>query len=156
MTAFDTPAWREERNRKLLDWVGDPAAVAFFLTVADASEFFDDVVDQDKPLEAGHTERVLFALLTQLPMNPFFDKFKHQLCPIMHTGINAWLDATAMERTWDDTKRHRAYVLRDWNLELLMYVVYLTRGRDYMRSVSLEIRNFFLHETLDEYMEKLK
>lgn len=155
MSAFDSPEWRKTRNEKLMEWVADPAAIAFFLTVADASELFDDIVDQDKPLESGHVERVLFALLTSLPMNPFFDKFKHQLCPIMHTGINAWLDATEMEKS-AGTPRHRAYVLRDWNLELLMYVVYLTRGRDYMRTVSLEIRNFFLHETLDEYMEKLR
>lgn len=153
MMEFDSPAWRIKRNEKLAEWISDPAAISFFLSVADASEFFDDVVDQDKPLEKGHAERVLFNLLTVLPLNPFFDRFKVQLCPIMHTGINAWLDATAMEKDYD--LQERAYVLRDWNLELLMHVVYLVRGREYMRSVSLEIRKFFLHETLEEYREKL-
>jgi hypothetical protein len=156
MMTFDSAEWRNVRNQKLMGWVQDPFAVDFFLMVGDASEFFDDVVDADKPLEHGHPERVLFALLTQLPLNPFFDKYRAQLCAVMHTGINAWLDATELEKSADKTPRHRAYVLRDWNLELLMYIVYLTRGRDYMRSVSIEIRNFFLHETLDEYMEKLK
>lgn len=154
MTAFDSPEWRLQRNEKLAAWVQDPAAVSFFLTVADASELFDDVVDNDKPIEAGHVERVAFNLLAVLPLNPFFDRFKGQLCPIMHTGINAWLDATAMEKDYD--LQERSYVLRDWNLELLMHVVYLTRGRDYMRSVSVDIRKFFLHETLEEYREKLK
>ena len=112
------------------------------------------MVDNDRPIEAGHVERVAFNLLTVLPLNPFFDRFKGQLCPIMHTGINAWLDATAMEKDYD--LQERSYVLRDWNLELLMHVVYLARGRDYMRSVSLEIRKFFLHETLEEYREKLE
>lgn len=153
MMEFDSPAWQIKRNEKLAEWIGDPAAISFFLSVADASEFFDDVVDQDKPLDKGHAERVLFNLLTVLPMNPFFDRFKIQLCPIMHTGINAWLDATAMEKDYD--LQERSYVLRDWNLELLMHVVYLVRGREYMRSVSLEIRKFFLHETLEEYREKL-
>jgi hypothetical protein len=153
MTAFDSPEWRFQRNEKLATWVQDPAAISFMLAVADASELFDDVVDNDKPIEAGHVERVAFSLLAQLPLNPFFDRFKTQLCPIMHTGINAWLDATAMEKDYD--LQERSYVLRDWNLELLLHVVYLTRGRDYMRSVSLDIRKFFLHETLDEYREKL-
>lgn len=153
MMEFDSPTWRIKRNEKLAEWISDPAAISFFLSVADASEFFDDVVDQDKPLEPGHAERVLFNLLTVLPLNPFFDRFKVQLCPIMHTGINAWLDATAMEKDYD--LQERSYVLRDWNLELLMHVVYLVRGREYMRSVSLEIRKFFLHETLEEYREKL-
>lgn len=155
MSEYDGPEWRLKRNEKLATWVQDPAAISFFLTVADASELFDDVVDNDKPIEAGHVERVAFSLLTALPLNPFFDRFKGQLCPIMHTGINAWLDATAMEKGSEHEKTH-AYVLRDWYMELLMYVIYLTRGRDYMRSVSVEIRAFFMAETLEEYKEKLK
>lgn len=155
MTEYDGPAWRLQRNEKLTTWVQDPAAISFFLTVADASELFDDVVDNDKPIEAGHVERVAFSLLTQLPLNPFFDRFKGQLCPIMHTGINAWLDATAMEKGSDHEKNH-AYVLRDWYMELLMYVIHITRGREYMRSISAEVRAFFMAETLEAYKEKLK
>jgi hypothetical protein len=60
-----------------------------------------------------------------------------------------------MEKGSDHEKTH-AYVLRDWYMELLMYVIYLTRGREYMRSVSTEVRAFFMAETLEEYKEKLR
>lgn len=155
MIEYDSIQWRELRDYKLRVWVADHNAISYVGAVSDAAELFDDVVDADKPLEEGHVERVLFSLLTQLPLNPFFDAYKHQLCPIMFTGVNAWLDSTKMEKGSDHEKTH-AYVLRDWYMELLMYVIYLTRGREYMRSVSTEVRAFFMAETLEEYKEKLK
>jgi len=62
---------------------------------------------------------------------------------------------TALENGSDNDKVF-AYVLRDWYMEFVAYVVYLTRGRDYMRDTSMEIRQFFTHhETLEEYKEKM-
>jgi hypothetical protein len=41
-------------------------------------------------------------------------------------------------------------------MEFVSFVIYLARGRDYMRQVSMEVRHFFTHhETLEEYREKL-
>jgi hypothetical protein len=41
-------------------------------------------------------------------------------------------------------------------MELVAFVVYLTRGRDALRECSMEIRAFFTHhETLEEYLEGL-
>lgn len=156
MSEFDSEEWRRERDAKLVEWIKDPHAIAFFLTIADAGEFFDDVVDQDKPLEKGHAQRVLFALTVDLPFNPFFERHKAQLAPIMHTGINAWLDANELEKGSDNDKAF-AYVLRDWYCELITYIIFLTRGREYMRSVSLEVRRYFTHhESLEEYRGKME
>jgi hypothetical protein len=74
---------------------------------------------------------------------------------LLVAGINAWHDATELEKGSDNDKA-MAYVLRDWYVELTMFVVYLTRGQDTMRTLSLEIRRFFSqHESLHDYMEKL-
>jgi hypothetical protein len=152
---FDTPEWQAVRNRKLTEWVGDPNAVRFIVDFADTCELFDDLIDKDKPISDAHVVRVLFNVLTEIPLNPFFDSFKAQLVPIIITGINAWLDSNVLERGSDNDKVF-AYVLRDWYMEFISYVVYLTRGREYMRSVSLDIRSFFTHhETLDQYREKM-
>lgn len=152
---FDTPEWRAERDAKLAAWVGDARAVQFIVDFADACELFDDLIDRDREIEADHVTRVLFNLLTELPLNPFFDKWKGQLIPLIITGINAWLDANALENG-DANDKVFAYVLRDWYMEFVSFVIYLTRGRDAMRAVSLEVRRFFTHhETLDQYREKL-
>ena len=152
---FDTPAWRVLRNEKLLEWVKEPHAVDFLLQFGDAAELFDDLIDRDKQIEDAHIIRVLFSTWTELPVNPFFEKFKHQLIPVMVTGINAWLDANILEKGSKNDQVF-AYVLRDWYAELVALVIYLVRGRDYMRQVSVEVRRFFTHhETLEQYREKL-
>jgi len=152
---FDSEEWRAARNQKLVEWVQDPNAVKFVLDFSDACELFDDLIDRDKELEDGHVIRVLFNLFTEMPVNPFFDRWKAQLIPVIVTGINAWLDANELEKG-DDDQQVFAYVLRDWYMELLAFVIYLTRGRDCMRSVSMDVRHFFTHhETLEQYREKL-
>lgn len=153
---YDTDEWRELRDQKLREWVGDPNALAFILDFSDACELFDDVVDKDKDIPESHAVRVLFNLLTELPLNPWWDAHKGALIPVIITGINAWLDANEMEKGTPEQQVF-SFVLRDWYCELIGLVIYLTRGRDYMRQVSMEIRHFFTHhETLDEYRRALK
>jgi len=153
---YDTDAWRAERNAKLFEWVGDAHAVSFILTFADVCEVFDDLIDKDKPVTDEDLVRTLFAVLVDMPMNPFFAQFRHQLVPVIITGINAWLDANKLE-SGSDSDKVFAYVLRDWYAELVSFVVYLTRGRAYLRSVSMDVRAFFTHhETLEQYREGLK
>lgn len=152
---FDTVDWQQLRNSKLAEWVVDPAAIQFILDFGDTCELFDDIIDKDKEIKDAHVVRVLFAVLTEMPLNPFFDRYKHQLIPIIITGINAWLDANDLEQGSDNDLVF-AYVLRDWYMEFVSYVIYLVRGRDYMRAVSLDVRHFFTHhETLDEYRDKM-
>lgn len=151
---FDTPEWQSIRNEKLSEWVGDRDAIEFLLIAFNAAEFFDDVVDGDKDVRA-QAPSVLLSMIADLPLNPFFDKYKHSLIPLLIAGSNAWQDANVLEQGSDNDKA-MAYVLRDWYMELLAFVVYLTRGNEYLRKTSLEMRRFFSqHETLAQYMRKL-
>lgn len=153
---FDTAGWRDRRDAKLMEWVGDAYAIEFLLHISRAAEFFDDLIDRDKPYTDGDAITVLFNLTVDLPQNPFFDRFKSDLVPIMSTALNAWVDSIHMERSGEDTGRNIAYVLRFWCIELVMAVVGILRGREYLQSVSMDIRKFFtFYETLEEYKEKL-
>jgi hypothetical protein len=152
---FDSPLWRSDRNRRLTLWLEDEHAVRFVLDVGQVAEVWDDLIDKDKDVDARDINHVFFTLLTQLPLNPFFDRYKFQLTPLMITGINTWHDANTLE-TGSDNDKAMAYVLRDWYIELVMFVVYLLHGYKKMREVSMEIRRFFSqHESLQDYMEKL-
>lgn len=153
---FDTQAWRELRNRKLREWVGNDDAVQFILAFAEVCEVWDDLIDKDKPIDDDRINSVFWTLLAEMPLNPFFDRFKANLIPILSTGINAWLDANELEKRGTENDLVFAYVLRDWYMEFVSFVIMLTRGRAYMREVSMEVRRFFTHqETLDEYRRKL-
>lgn len=153
---FDTPAWRSLRNKKLAEWIGNDAAVDFIQDFAHVCEVWDDLIDRDRELTDNEIHAAFWVLVTELPLNPFFDQFKRQLIPLLVTGINAWMDANEMERSPLRNDRVFAYVLRDWYMEFVSYVIYLARGREYLREVSLDVRAFFTnHETLDDYLEKL-
>lgn len=153
--AFDSDEWRELRNHKLVEWIGDPNAIAFLNQFGDFCEVIDDLWDGDKEVTKADLTRILFVALTEMPLNPFFDRFKGQLIPVMVTGINAWLDANELEQG-DDNDKVFAYVLRDWYAELIAFVIYLARGREYMRHVSMDVRSFFTHqETLEQYKADL-
>lgn len=152
---FDTVEWQRARDAKLQEWLQDPWAIQFIVQFGDICELFDDLIDKDKPIRDEHVQRVLWACLTELPLNPWFDKWKTQLIPVIVTGINAWLDANELEQGSADEQVF-SYVLRDWYMELLAYCIYICRGKNYLRSVSMEIRRFFTkHETLDDYRRKL-
>lgn len=152
---YGSTEWLALRNDMLKIWIQDTNAVNFIKIIGDAAELWDDLIDQDKPILKSDVNNVFVALTTVLPLNPFFDAYKAQLIPLMITGINTWQDATTLEKGSDNDKAI-AYVLRDWYVELVMYVVYLTRGYDVMRDISASARKFFgQHETLQDYMEKL-
>lgn len=157
MTAFeyDSTEWRALRNSLLHLWVNDIHAVNFLLTIGNVAEVWDDLIDGDKEVTPDALNRTFMSVLTQLPLNPFFDKHKFQLVPLMVTGINTWQDSDLLAKG-NETDKAMAYVLRDWYVELVMFVVYLLHGYDAMRKVSMEARKFFSqHESLQDYMEKL-
>lgn len=154
--AFESPEWCEVRSALLRKYIPDPYAIGFVLDIGEIAEVWDDLVDKDKPVSDDRLNNAFTVMLTELPLNPFFDRYKTQLTPLMVAGINAWQDANALERGSDNDKA-MAYVLRDWYVELVMFVIYLTAGRHTMRAASLELRKFFSsHETMQDYVEKLK
>jgi hypothetical protein len=151
---FDTRPWRAGRNIRLMGWIGDVSAVEYLLMIGESSEFFDDLIDKDKPLSDDQIIRMMFTLLLDLQTNSFFQRHKTELLPLMSISMNAWLDANTLERQ-EGNGANRAYVLRDLTIEIAIHVIGMVRGRAYMREVSASVREFFLHETLEEYKGKL-
>ena len=153
---FDTPAWRAQRDAALLEWIGDQHAVDWVVGFADACELFDDVIDKDKDIDPRHTYRVLDFVFVDQIRNPFYRRYCDDLATMVEVGIQAWHDANLYEQGGDAHEEVFAYVLRDWYMELLSLVIRITRGRDYLRAHSVEIRRFFTgHESLDDYRRKL-
>ena len=157
---FDTPEWRQVRDHKLREWVQDENALAWFLDFCHVCEVFDDMADQDKPISKADIATALFASLVEMPTNPFFTNHRQVLAGVIITGINAWLDANeigedrVLSRSPKFVEREdtiKAYCLRDFYMELLSLVIYLTAGPDHMRKISLEVRRFFQKESFVEY-----
>jgi len=152
---FDSLAWRRMRDAKMREWIPDEWALKFVLDYSDAVELWDDLIDGDKEVDQQQVMRVFTNLLTTMPLNPFFNQHKTVFIPLIQASINAWFDSLNLEKGSDNDKA-MAYMLRWYSHEAFIYTIFLTRGYEYMRSVSLEVRRFFTgHESLDEYRRKL-
>ena len=153
---YDSAAWQEVRNQKLREWVQDPYAVDVVLDLSELAEIWDDIVDGDNPVDKDRVGRLFYRLIAELPFNPFFVQHKTQITPVFVTAMNAWQDANKMELGSDDDDKVRAFTLRFWCVEIIIYVIHLTRGYEVMRSLSADVRKFFTgHESLNEYLEAL-
>lgn len=152
----DSEAWREIRNHKLIEWIGDTNAVSFLLDVFNVGEIWDDLIDGDKPVSHHDISVAFTTALIRLPANPFYQAYQKQLSGCMTSGIHAWLDANEYEKHGTDNDKAYSYVLRVWYMELITLVCELLHGFDYTRAISMDVRRFFTHETLDEYKEKLR
>lgn len=152
---FDSNSWRRVRDQKMREWIQDEWAIKFVLDYSDAVELWDDLIDQDKPIDQQQVMRVFTNLLTVMPLNPFFNQHKSIFIPLINASINAWFDSLTLEKGSDNDKA-MAYMLRWYSHEAFIYTILLTRGYDYMRSVSLDVRRFFTgYESLEDYRRKL-
>lgn len=153
---WDSQSWREARNIQLMEWVGDEHAVRFFLDLSHFVEIYDDLVDQDKPVSAADINSALFSVLCYMPSNPFFLQHRLTLTPLIFTSINAWADANEFQNGTVSEKA-LAYGLKGGGVEVLLSIISITRGVEYMRSVSAEVRRIIMaHETFEEYLEEVK
>ena len=149
---FDTEAWREERNEKLLDWMaGDHHAVQFVLDLSMLVETWDDLVDKDKPLGEQDIHDAFVAALINFPLNPFYRRHQDALLPLITVAINAWFDSLEMERGDTPHERMWAFFLKDLGLEVFLFCAMLAGGYRHMRAVSMDMRRFFNHETYETW-----
>ena len=152
----DSVAWRAERNAKMSEWVRDGQALRWLLDYYDLCEVIDDLADNDKCFTTQRIERIVFTTLIDYAANPFWIQHHQVLVPVVHAGINAWLDANLLERQEDDDALHLSFVLRDNYMAVTQTVIELVSGRQVMRELSLEITKFFSAcETFPEYRDKL-
>jgi len=151
----DSDEWRKSRDEQLLEWVQDPHAVAYILDLGEVIEVWDDLIDQDKPTTPDRINNTFYILAVKLPQNPFYVAYHRALIPYLEAGYNSWLDSVELEKG-DTQDKMFAYVLRFCLIEWILAVVSITRGRDKMRELSLEIRRFFtMYEQFEQYVEDL-
>lgn len=135
--------WKNVRDVRLRTWLlGDDDALNFLVTISNITEVWDDLIDGDKPVTAGQVNGAFFDALVNLSNNPFYVKYRERLTPIIIQSINSWLDANDLEKGGSN-QRALAYTLRNMDIQLLQFIVYLVGGFEHMRSVSREIWDFF-------------
>ena len=134
---FDSPAWREERNAKFLEWFGgSQSAVDFMVAVSSLCELWDDLDDKDKAIPQADSDAAMWNALVTLPTNEFFNAHKSFFMPLIIAGINAYKDSREMEKG-DSNDRAYALTLRLLGLQLPAMIVTVLRGPEAAREMSV-------------------
>lgn len=123
---------------------GNVAAEQYLRLIALAARMIDDLEDADRG--AVDVGRLAHLLLVELPRNPFFCAHASCLVGLHDMALNAWQDATEIERT-QTTPASRVWA--DLINEVAVVVAGLTGGYDYRRQVSIRIREA-LYSTIGE------
>lgn len=149
----DSEEWRVERDKLLIEALQDQDALAFVRLVGEIGEQWDDVVDGDMTATPQTLCRLMWMAIVDLQTNPFYERYRGALLPVMMVGMNAWQDSLDLE-AGDRQERALAYCLRDLYLEVISMSIFVLHGYDAMRKYSARIRQFLKnsHETIDEYL----
>ncbi len=154
---WDSPEWRQVRDKSLFRWLReDSAAVDCVVCLSTISEFWDDLIDKDHTLTEQEIHRGLLAAMIGLQENPFWNRWHHKIMPVVIVGTNAWLDANELEPSQSDTERMLAYYLRNYAYEVATMAVYCAGGWDWLRSVSMEMRRFFQHDSYFDWRNEMR
>jgi len=153
---FDSPEWREERNKKLNEWLlGNQDAIRLVLDMGQLIETWDDLIDKDKPISDSDINDSFYAATVSLPLNPFYAQHAPLIASQMIVSINSWQDANALETSDNEKMRMLAFHIRNYTTEILNICVFLVGGMAHLRNTSMEIREFFTHESYANWEHKL-
>ena len=152
---WDSEEWRAERDEKLLGWMrGDANAVNCVVALSTASELWDDLIDKDRPVTEAEIHKGFISALILVNDNPFWQRFHVKLMPIVVVGTNAWLDANILQDAVLDRDRMMGFYIRNYAYEMTSMAAYCAGGWEWLRSISMEMRQFFqnnsyFHEIAD-------
>lgn len=125
---------------------GDVFAEKYLYHISYVSRKIDDLYDGDNEVTKEEIDRLFYLLLVDIPSNPFVIKNFGVLLSQHLIIYNCWRHANLWNDDPDDTKRLYAYVIRDYMIELIPLVAFLTGGTENMNKIALEARSLFLSE----------
>jgi hypothetical protein len=151
MMKWDSDEFRAERDRKMLAWMcGNEDAVRVVVQTSHIAEVWDDLADKDRTPTDREIAHAFESAMIHLQTNRFYLANHAMLMGVIVLVANAWHDANQWE-VCGDWRAHQAFYLRNMGIELAILCAFICGGYDHMRRVSTEIREFFHHETFEEW-----
>ncbi len=121
---------------------GNREAELFCETFVRWCHWIDDVVDKDSGWSPQETIEVNLQALLTFSGNPFFEKHKASLIPLIIQAFRAFVDSTLMEQARDVRDRRAADVLKSNYHEVIWHVAFLVGGFDHLTAVTQRHRHF--------------
>lgn len=136
---------------------GNNDAISFVHLLFEAFHFWDDLIDRDKVLEDADIDRNCYAMLVELPLNPFWNAHRQALMPLVITAIHNWKLANGIERneTASNDEKIIAFVIRSSYMDILVMCCHLIGGFGWANACADRIRAVVHGEGFEGYLENL-
>jgi hypothetical protein len=131
-------------KREIVQFVcsGDREAESFCEAFICWCHWIDDIVDKDRLWLPQETIEVNLQALLTFSANPFFERHKSSLLPLIIQAFRAFVDSTRMEKAPDVRDRRAADILKSNYHEVIWHVAFLVGGFDHMTAVTQRHRKF--------------
>jgi len=141
----DSPA-ELSKNPEAMLWFerianGDQSALAFLKTMWSVTHMYDDLVDKDGAVTTEQAAGELISLITVLCYNQFFLANRDSLVPLIISMGNRWVDGDEWATKEDPAERALAPAIRCGDVDLYLFVAFLTGGWEHMRRIK-EARSY--------------
>lgn len=134
----------KEFKEKFYYWFqGDQEASDWCFHIWNCIQVWDDLIDKNKDVSNHDIDNCFTMLLTNIPLNKFYEENKHYLLPIIISCVLQWKTANIFENSSNEDDINKAYVLRASYYELLMMVAYLIGGFEWASTVAPDIWRFY-------------
>lgn len=130
---------------------GNDDAVRLIFDVWHYVETWDDLVDQDKPVEPQQVNALMTWAIFELPLNSIYRSFP-ELQFLFRVVVSNWFASNVLEKQGPEG-RARAYSLRCSPYDFFVGVVLVTSGAKAADDAALFFRSLPTGERFDEYMK---
>lgn len=135
---------------------GNRDAVLFVRDLFDAFHFWDDLIDRDHALTDDAIHKSMYALVVEIPSNPFYQRHQAALMPLIVAAIHNWRAATDFERDGTEHQKLVAFVLRSSYVDILVMCAHLLGGFEWAQTWTPKIRDVVHNEGFEGFKRELE
>lgn len=115
---------------------------------------WDDLIDKDVSRSDDHINHAFWVSLIEIPRNPFYKRFAHEIHPVMAVAIQEWFTANKLEKG-DNQRLDVAFTLRCSIVSLIHQAAEICGGYEWALEIGEEIRLKTQSESMHDYIEDL-
>lgn len=139
-------------NIDRLAWfAGDRDALDLYERLVFVAHAWDDLIDQDKPVNVNE---LMANLLLYLPANPCYRRFEVEIRALMMVSMVSYQAANAMELDGDAHKLELAHYLRYAVLNVATFLIAALNGIERGAAILFEAAPVMVPERLSDYLKE--
>lgn len=135
-----------------LQWfAGDSDALDLYERLVFVAHAWDDLIDQDKPVNVNG---LMANLLLYLPSNPCYRRFEGEMRALFWTGAVSYMAANLMEKSGDAHKLELAHYLRYAVINVASFLIAALNGLERGAEILAEAAPVLVPERLADYVKE--